>query len=245
MAKRFIDTGLFDDEWFCNLSTDGKIFWLYYLTKCDHAGILKVNKRLIEFHTGIKSLVTVIEELGNRLVRVSEEYYFCPKFIKFQYPDFPKSKVKQQEGAVKILESFGINPVTFEFTTKINSSETVNQELTNSYGNVNGNVNGNGNGNVKEPRAKKKEPEIPTLSEFVTYGLSLVQNNQGYKQPLEAKYNAWHEAGWKDGHGVSILNWKTKLQNTIQYLRPMPTANTGKTPLTEDIGKMDYSKTTF
>ena len=30
---------------------------------------------------------------------------------------------------------------------------------------------------------------------------------------------AWVENGWKDGNDKQIKNWKTKLTNTIPYLR--------------------------
>ncbi len=147
MAKRFIDTGLFDDEWFSELSQESKLFWIYYVTKCDHAGLLKYNKKLIEFQTGIKSLDTVIEELGKRLVRVKEELLFCPKFITFQYPGFPKSGVKQQDGAISLLTAVGL------WDTKANKFQRVSELLPKSYVNDNGNdtviVTGNDNGVAK------------------------------------------------------------------------------------------------
>jgi hypothetical protein len=43
----------------------------------------------------------------------------------------------------------------------------------------------------------------------------------GYRYPIEAKYNQWVEAGWVDGHGKKIKNWKTKLANTIPFLKPI------------------------
>ncbi len=145
MAKRFIDTGLFDDEWFAELDQDGKIFWIYYVTKCDHAGLLKYNKKLIEFQTGIKSLERVIELFGKRLVRVKEELLFCPKFISFQYPGFPKSGVKQQDGAISLLVSAGL------WDTKHNCYISLTKVLPKTYVNEydNGIVNEYDNGSEK------------------------------------------------------------------------------------------------
>lgn len=141
MAKRFIDTELFCDEWFCDLSKDSKLFFIYFITRCDHAGVLRLNNKLCEFQTGIKSIDTVIKDLGNCLVTVKNGVYFLPKYIKYQYPDFPKSSVKQQDSALKILISFGLWDE--ENNKLFNSSLTVNEELTNSYVivNVNDNVN--------------------------------------------------------------------------------------------------------
>lgn len=138
MSKRFIDTELFSDEWIQELSPNAKLLFIYYLCNCDHAGILKMNIKLIQFQTGIKSIETLIKELGNSLVRVKEGLYFMPKFIKFQYPGFPKSGVKQQDGAIKILESYNLLERLNELLS--NSSVSVIKELPNSYDNDNVNV---------------------------------------------------------------------------------------------------------
>ena len=60
---------------------------------------------------------------------------------------------------------------------------------------------------------------IPTLEEFCEYGMKGLK--PGYRYPIEAKYNQWVEAGWVDGHGKKIKNWKIKLANTIPFLKPM------------------------
>lgn len=57
---------------------------------------------------------------------------------------------------------------------------------------------------------------IPTLQEFLNYA----DMSPDFKYPLTAKYEQWVAEGWKDGHGKKIKNWKTKLKNTIPYLRP-------------------------
>jgi hypothetical protein len=130
MAKRFIDTEIFNDEWFMDLSKDAKLFYIYYITNCDHAGILKLNVRIAEMQTGIKSIQTVIEQLSNCLLTLKPNVYLMPAFIKYQYPNFPKSNVKQQESALKILAYYDIDE------EKIKSYLTVSKELNNTYDNV-------------------------------------------------------------------------------------------------------------
>jgi len=76
------------------------------------------------------------------------------------------------------------------------------------------------NKNVKNDKNDKNvENIIPTLEEFCEYGMKGLK--PGYRYPIEAKYNQWVEAGWVDGHGKKIKNWKTKLANTIPFLKPM------------------------
>jgi len=145
MSKRFIDTELFDDPWFMDLSKDAKILWIYLITKCNHAGLIDVNEKLCKFQTGLKNIQTVYKELGNRLVTVSKQLIFIPKFIEFQYPDFPKSNVKQQASAIKLLLKYNL------FNEE---NLTVNEGLLNSYEYDNGNVIVNVN--VKREYIKKE-----------------------------------------------------------------------------------------
>lgn len=74
---------------------------------------------------------------------------------------------------------------------------------------------------------------IPTLTQFLEYGQTLcLKSNKPYKDMifvLEQKFQAWLEAGWKDGHGKKIKNWKTKLGNTISYLKPISNQQHGQT----------------
>lgn len=133
MAKRFIDSELFDDDWFMDLSKEGKILWLYFITKCDHAGLLKLNTKLCKVQTGISNIETVIKELDNRLIRVNEQLFFIPKFVVYQYPGFPSCKFPAARSAYNILEKYQLIQ---------EGKLTITQELPNSYG------NGNGNGNI-------------------------------------------------------------------------------------------------
>lgn len=134
MAKRFIDTGLFDDDWFMDLGKDAKILWLYFLTKCDHAGMLRMNEKLCTVQTSIKDLPETIKQLGNRIITVSERLYFIPKFLQYQYPGFPDSKAKAQLSAIEILSKYGL----FK-----EGKLTVTELLPNSYGKGKGKGKGN------------------------------------------------------------------------------------------------------
>jgi len=106
MAKRFIDTEIFNDKWFMSLSKDSKLFWIYLMTNCNHAGIIELNEPLIKLQTDIRDLQRVIKGLGNRLVTLKNDYYFIPKFLMYQYNGFPNSNVRAQQSAIDILVKF-------------------------------------------------------------------------------------------------------------------------------------------
>jgi len=208
MAKRFIDTQLFDDPWFMDLSKDSKIFWIYLITKCNHAGIIELNERLFKFQTGLKCLQTVIKELGNRLVSVRDQYYFIPKFLDFQYPNFPNSKVKSQKSAMNILLKFNIN---------IDNIQTVSEPLDKGYGYDTD--NGNDNGNDSEKEKVKEKNNIPTFKDFFAYAKTIEIYHSSFDFQIRTKYEAWDSDNWKDGNGNKIKNWKNKLNSTMVYFK--------------------------
>lgn len=86
MAKRFTDTDKWKDAWFTDLPSKYKLLWIFLLDDCNHAGIWKVNFKNACFFVG-ESLepAEVKRILGERLKVISDEYWFLPKFITFQY----------------------------------------------------------------------------------------------------------------------------------------------------------------
>lgn len=167
MAKRFIDTELFNDEWFSELSKDGKLLFIYLITNCDNAGISKFNPRLIKFQTGVENLELTLIELDAKIVTLPNKNIWIPAFIKFQYPQFPKSKVMQQVNAIKSLKANGITlEILKKYINIIDSQETVSILSGDSYDNDNGNVYDNGNGNDSNRHRKFKKEESSKIVEI-------------------------------------------------------------------------------
>lgn len=86
-------------------------------------------------------------------------------------------------------------------------------------------ININKNKNLIKDKIKGGEiqkNEIPTENEFLEYAKTILPELKiDYHQSvfsLKSKYLAWKEADWHDGNGNEILNWKTKLRNTIPFL---------------------------
>ena len=112
MAKRFLDTGFLDDSWVIEQPMEYKMFYLYLMTNCDHAGIIDFSIKNAEFKTGYKGLAnsfeTVKEVFGNRLVFVRDNYYFIPKFLKNQYSKGLNPNVKAQLSVINRLKEFSL-----------------------------------------------------------------------------------------------------------------------------------------
>lgn len=79
---------------------------------------------------------------------------------------------------------------------------------------------------------KEKKSEIPTFDEFFTF-ISLIDEYkskaEGLKYSIQAKYDSWLDNGWKDGNNKPIIQWKTKIRNTLPYLKPINNGFKGNT----------------
>lgn len=200
MSKRFIDTELFDDPWFMDLGKDAKILWIYLITKCNHAGIIDINHKLVEFQTGIKSYETVSKQFKNRLIHLKNSYYFIPKFLEFQYPDFPRSNVRQQQGAIKILESFGL----FK-----DGCLTVSKDLIKSYDNDTVNVYSNNKEKIEKLREWYREQiKLSNDNKDYTSFCKFLFKDNDFDRPLTEVIFLTEQIGWEH---YQVLNRKIEL----------------------------------
>lgn len=108
MAKRMTEVEKWKDPWFSNLTNDEKIVWLFLLDDCNHAGIWQVNLRRLNFECRTQLTQTELSNLlQDRIVVISDEKWFIPKFVSFQYKDL-NSKSKPIVSVVDLLSKEGL-----------------------------------------------------------------------------------------------------------------------------------------
>lgn len=136
------------------------------------------------------------ELLNENVIRIEGEFLICDRMVKDS--NISKSRsLSGKKGGIstqKTIKNFAKPKV---------KANTVNENV-------------NEIENVNEVKKEKKE-EIPNFLEFQNYANSQKQNIDQFH--LKSKYESWVEANWKDGNGTKIKNWKTKLKNTIPYLK--------------------------
>jgi hypothetical protein len=69
----------------------------------------------------------------------------------------------------------------------------------------------------KQETKNNKQIYIPEFSEFLAYAVSQVPNV--IQQEVKLKYDSWIVNDWKDGNDKKIVNWKSKLNNTLPFLK--------------------------
>lgn len=89
MAKRFTATEIWGEDWFLDMSIEYKLLWFFILSKCDHAGCWKPNKKIFEATVGKK--VNLGKALANfnyekeRIRITSKNNWWIVDFFVFQY----------------------------------------------------------------------------------------------------------------------------------------------------------------
>lgn len=110
MAKRFIDTKIWDKSWFRTLEPRGKLIWIYIITKCDHAGILDSDWEAASFFIGEKigSENDLPQLIRDKMHRISEQQYFISSFVDYQY-GLLKENSKPHMSVIKRLKEKGLD----------------------------------------------------------------------------------------------------------------------------------------
>jgi len=110
MAKRFINTEIFEDAWFSDLPSKYKLFWIYILTRCNHAGVWQVNFKHACFNVGDHLEPSECERIfRERIVKIEDgKYWFLPKFITFQYGTKLSPRNKVHIRVIEILEKYNL-----------------------------------------------------------------------------------------------------------------------------------------
>ncbi len=92
MAKRLTDTEKWKDDWYISLSNDDKIVWQWLLDNCSHAGLCKKGISMLNLMCRVNyNEQQLLEKMDGRVVCI-KNYWFIPKFIKFQYTTLLSAK---------------------------------------------------------------------------------------------------------------------------------------------------------
>jgi len=89
MAKRFVSTEIWQEDWFLEMPNEYKLFWYYMLSNCDHAGVYKVNLRsfcgLLEVNVSPIIALDHFNNGKNRIRVISETLWLIEDFFVYQY----------------------------------------------------------------------------------------------------------------------------------------------------------------
>ncbi len=211
MANRFIDTGFYKSPFVRGLKAPLKGLYTFIICDCTGAGIwtkdLQIASAYIDFEVTEKQFIEAFVKTG-KAIDLENGKYFFPDFIEHQHSKGLSLKNPAHNNVILELQKYNL----IDENLKV-KNEGVKSPLQGSMVMVIEEVTVNKKGVVGE------KSNIPTLEEFKSHARSFSIYNEGLDFSIEAKYNSWIAAGWKDGNDKPIKNWKTKLANTMPYLK--------------------------
>lgn len=113
MAKRFMSTDIWDEDWFLDMPNEYKLFWFYVLSSCDHAGIFKVNLRSFCSLNNVKlssnDAIKYFNIGKERVMELNKNTWFIMDFFSFQYGTTFNENNRMHASIKKIYEKHNID----------------------------------------------------------------------------------------------------------------------------------------
>jgi hypothetical protein len=206
MAKRFTDSAKWDDPWFAELPSKYKLFWVYILDECDHAGIWKVNFRKAQFMIGEPfEQSEVLRYISDRVHKIDESYWLILKFVNFQYGSLNGSKTAVS--ARHILEKHGL-------TDFVKQNEVrVSEGLDKGYLTL---KDKDMDKDMDNSSIKSEPTNFPTIEDCTQASqMSGFTKEQGEAYYHFRNANGWMVARGKDGNLFPIANWRSDMVMAI------------------------------
>lgn len=179
MSKRFTETTKWQDGWFLQLDNCSRMVWLYILDTCTNAGRWKSNFKLLNFCCNTDFDKKKFEDTfnGRVIYFLKDDFYFIPKFLKYQHPQGLNSF---QPAVISIREEL----------KQYNLTQTVAKLFNNSYLTVK-----DKDKDIDKDKDKDKDKN-PHIKVFIDYAYSTCKEKKGFNLHID---------GGKDGITIKRL----------------------------------------
>lgn len=113
MAKRFFATELWEEDWFLEMPKEYQMLWFFVLSKCDHAGIFRVNLKVFSNLSG--SPISAPQALAYfnagkaRIREISASIWLIEDFFSFQYGENLNPNNRVHKSILEIYKKHNIN----------------------------------------------------------------------------------------------------------------------------------------
>ena len=85
-----------------------KLFWIYLLTDCDHAGIWDVDVERASFQLKVElDESEILDTFNRKIVPFKTDKWFVPKFIVYQYGELNENN-RVHNSVINILNKYGL-----------------------------------------------------------------------------------------------------------------------------------------
>ncbi len=193
MAKRFTDTDKWKKRFIKDLPVEYKIFWLYLLDECNHAGIWHVEFELVQIRLGI----TLSEKKALGLFNVGDDArvvvfdngnkWFVPGFIEFQYGELAENN-RAHKSVIESLSKYDL----MKFLKNDKEKEKVHSSPL--QGGKDKDKEQLGSLEFKEGGVGETKPETPPLENPP----DIKPEPVGSERAQKAAHESWRDEGWRN-----------------------------------------------
>jgi len=201
LAKRFTDSDKWKKRWFRKLNNNEKVFWMYLLDQCDHAGIWEVDFELAAYFCGELSDYEIKNTFSKQFIEFDDgKRWFVKDFIEFQY-GILNPNVNAHRSAIMRLKKYNL-------LKYVDNEDSLNELLMNSSFRV---KDKNKDKYMDKVRVKDKEKSKETQLEKIDIDVLIT------KFPnieVKAEFEKWQD--WMLSKGKTFKNYNSSFKNWLR-----------------------------
>lgn len=192
---RITNTNKWKDDWFLDLSPNGKLIFMFLCDNCDNAGFFSLSTKHMNKYLNLppKTIVESVRELGDKIVFNKKRKKVWIKNFLFYQNQLPLENKNVEHNKIKLVLEKNLN----DFEENGDILFIIQNQIS-----------------VKSKRVKKfTKPLIDEVSEYVKEYISSEEievSNDIAKQ----FFNHYQSNGWKVGKN-QMKDWKATIRNWI------------------------------
>ena len=180
---------------FCRLTAQG-----LFINLCSYYWQRECKLTKDQFLRRFNNELEFNELLNEGVFDVCKQGFILIKFLNIQYEAATNQSVTNSKNGSKggRPKKAKLNPNESEIKPNENPNESESK-------------------GIRKDKIKEDKNKIPPFIEFRDYAL---QNKPlANIKDLKLKYDSWVANGWKDGNNKKIINWKSKILNTLPFIK--------------------------
>ncbi len=198
MAKRFINTDVWQNDELLDSTPEQKILYFFVITQCSNIGVFKMSLRLVSMQVGFDVNEELILSLPVNVEKIGVNKYWLPNFCQYQYGEL-KETCKPHKRYMDDLKKEGLlDRVMKGYTKGMQTLEEKDKDKEEEK---------------EEEKTKKKKFTPPTIEELKYWAFQ----EKLFNFDCDHYFKLRTENDWKNGKGRRVQNWKLDARSNSKF----------------------------
>lgn len=213
MSKRFTSTELWVEDWFCEMPMEYKLYWYYMLSKCNHAGIFKVNTKMFnninECSLNYETALNYFNSDKKRIRVLNENLWFIEDYFYYQYGESFNIKNRVHKSIYDVYNQYNIDLTSIRGVIDLNIGDNnevmcVDTDRVKDTNIISNNINNNKESENLKNSNLFRQPNIPNKVQVWEF----FKGAGATKEMAKAFYEKYEGTGWFL-NGSPIVKWQS------------------------------------